>query len=130
MTLADVRGDEALVCPREQAMEDAPHESFRGALSLEDGSWLWREEDAACTTGALERRGHEVPDVDLDPALIGHSLALDLGSSRDMAYVATSTALVALDPDAGQRRWWTPLVPASAQASNDVHPPTQWSGGR
>lgn len=124
VTLADLQGDEVIVCPREQAMEDPPYESFRGALSLADGSWLWREEDADCTTGALDQPREDVPDIAPEPELIGHSAAIDIASGQDVVYVATSTALIALDPDTGDRHWWTPLAPAAAQSTNNMHPPT------
>jgi outer membrane protein assembly factor BamB len=123
VTLADIAGDEVVVCPREQALDDGPRVSFRGALSVEEGSWLWREEGASCTTGAADRDNAEVPDVDLVPEQIGRSAAVDLATHDGIVYVATSTAIIALDPSTGERLWWTLLVPSTAVDVGGIHAP-------
>lgn len=124
VTLAGVDGDEVVVCPREQV--DVPHEereSFRGALSLDDGSWLWRDDEASCTTDSIGQDEPDVPEVDLDPVLVGRGLAVDLAARDGVVYVATSTAIIALDADTGERRWWTPLAPTTAVDVGGVHVP-------
>lgn len=124
VTLAGIEGDEVVVCPREQALDHGPRAAFRGALSLDDGSWLWRDEGASCTTGAADGDEPEVPDVDLDPDRIGRSAAVDLTTRDGIVYVATSTAIIALDPNTGERLWWTLLVPSTAVDVGGTHSPT------
>src|SRR5699024_586051 len=86
VTPAGIDGDEVLVCPREQAGEDGPRVAFRGALSLEDGTWLWREDGASCTTDSINQDPPEAPDVDLDPDLIGTSTSVDVVAVDDTVY--------------------------------------------
>lgn len=124
VTLAGVDGDEVVVCPREQALDDGPREAFRGALSVEDGSWLWREEGAPCTTDSVSQGEAEVPDVDLDPGLIGRSAAVDLATHNGIVYVATSTAIIALDAETGDRLWWTLLAAPNVVGAGGIHLPT------
>jgi hypothetical protein len=38
-------------------------------------------------------------------------------------YVATSTAIIALDPSTGERLWWTLLVPSTAVDVGGIHAP-------
>lgn len=123
VTLAGIEGDEVLVCPREQALDDGPRVSFRGALSLDDGSWLWRDDGASCTTGAADGNEPEVPAVDLDPDQIGRSAGVDLTAHDGIVYVATSTAIIALDATTGERLWWTLLVPSTVVDVGGIHPP-------
>lgn len=124
VTLAGIDGDQVIVCPREQALDDGPRESFRGALSLHDGAWLWRNENVPCTTGSIDRQEPDVPDVELDPAVIGHSSEVEFAVHDGVVYVATSTALIALDRETSERLWWTPLTPPTAVTAGGIHPPT------
>ena len=122
VTLAGIDGDEVVVCPREQALDDGPREAFRGALSLDDGAWLWRDEGVSCTTDSVGQEDPEVPDVALDPDRIGRSARVERTANDGVVYVATSTALVALDADSGDLLWWTLLVPSTAVEAGGRHP--------